>query len=90
MQISIDIPIKLKSTILTKSILLSLGICIYLRENNSQWGEYMVESRMKISIITDISVLEFYGCIRYIEDILIDILIQNIDKQKNWSKLMKI
>ena len=43
----------------------------------------MVESRMKISIITDISVLEFYGCIRYIEDILIDILIQNIDKQKN-------
>ena len=34
---------------------------------------------MKISVITDILVLGFYG---YIRDISADILIQNIDRQK--------
>ena len=34
---------------------------------------------MKISVITDISVLRFYG---YIGDILVDILEKNIDKPK--------
>ena len=34
---------------------------------------------MKISVITDISILSFY---RYIRDILIDILTQNIDGLK--------
>ena len=38
-----------------------------------------VGSRMKLSIITDISVLQFYG---YIREILMDILTQNIDGQK--------
>ena len=38
-----------------------------------------VGSRMKISIITDISVLQFYG---YIREILVDILTQNINGQK--------
>ena len=37
---------------------------------------------MKISVITDISVLRFYGYIGYIIDILTDILEKNIDKPK--------
>ena len=37
---------------------------------------------MKISVITDISVLWFYEYIWYIRDILVDILGKNIDKLK--------
>ena len=37
---------------------------------------------MKISVITDISVLQFYGYIGYIEDKSVDILEKNIDKHK--------
>ena len=37
---------------------------------------------MKISVTTDISVLQFYGYIRYIGDISADILEKNIDKLK--------
>ena len=39
----------------------------------------MLYARMKISVIIDISVLGFYG---YIEDISVNILTQNIDRQK--------
>ena len=39
---------------------------------------------MKISAITNISVLEFYG---YIEDISTDILIQNIDRPESHQNL---
>ena len=38
--------------------------------------------RLKISIMTDISVLRFYGYIGYIGDISVDILAQNIVVQK--------
>ena len=37
---------------------------------------------MKISVIIDISILGFYRYIRYIRDISMDILTQNIDKPK--------
>ena len=37
---------------------------------------------MKISIITDISVLQFYKYIKYIKDILIDILEKKIGRPK--------
>ena len=40
------------------------------------------EARMKISVITDISVLRFYEYIGYIENISIDILTQNISDVK--------
>ena len=43
--------------------------------------EYM-QSMMKISVITDISVLRFYRYIEYIGDILTDILEKKIDKPK--------
>ena len=43
--------------------------------------EYM-QSMMKISVITDISVLRFYRYIEYIRDILTDILEKKIDKPK--------
>ena len=43
--------------------------------------EYM-QSMMKISVITDISVLRFYRYIEYIGDILTDILKKKIDKPK--------
>ena len=39
---------------------------------------------IKISVITDILVLGFYG---YIRDISADILIQNIDRQKIYQNL---
>ena len=45
---------------------------------------------MKISIITNISVLQFYGYIKYIRDILMDILTQNIDQVKNNKILRQI
>ena len=41
-----------------------------------------MHTRMKISVIRDISILWFYGYIRYIEDISADILEKNIDKPK--------
>ena len=40
---------------------------------------YVLLARMKISVITDISVLRFYG---YIEDISTDILEKNIGRLK--------
>ena len=40
------------------------------------------QRRMKISVIMDISVFQFYGYIGYIRDILTDILEKNIDKPK--------
>ena len=40
---------------------------------------YFTYAMMKISVITDISVLQFY---EYIKDILADILKKNIDKPK--------
>ena len=49
------------------------------------------EARMKISVITDISVLRFYEYIGYIEDISIDILTQKINKNyENIKKIIKI
>ena len=39
-------------------------------------------SRMKISVITNISILQFYGYIGYIGDISADILEKNIGKLK--------
>ena len=45
----------------------------------------VLQARMKISVITDISVLRFYGYIGYIgdiSDISADILEKNIDKPK--------
>ena len=44
--------------------------------------KFKIEPRMKILVITDISILRFYGYIRYIEDISADILEKNIDKPK--------
>ena len=41
----------------------------YLKESKQQ----LFGSRMKISVSTDISVLGFYGYIRYIEDISVNI-----------------
>ena len=43
--------------------------------------EYM-QSMIKISVVTDISVLRFYRYIEYIGDILTDILEKKIDKPK--------
>ena len=44
---------------------------------------------MKISVITDILTFRFYGYIRYIIDILVDILKKNIDglkiDQNSWK-----
>ena len=49
------------------------------------------EAKMKISVITDISVLRFYEYIGYIEDISIDILTQKINKNyENIKKIIKI
>ena len=54
------------------------------------------EAKMKISVITDISVLRFYEYIGYIENISIDILTQNIGDVKinknseNIKKIIKI
>ena len=45
--------------------------------------------RMKISVIMDISVLGFYGYIRYIRNISMDILAQNIDRPKIDQNLWK-
>ena len=42
----------------------------------------MLGSKMKILVITDISVLQFYGYIEYIGDISANILIQNIGNIK--------
>ena len=39
-------------------------------------------TRMKISVISNISVLSFYRYIRYIRDISTDILTQNISEPK--------
>ena len=44
--------------------------------------ESVFQSMMKISVITDISVLQFYRYIGYIGDISADILEKNIDKLK--------
>ena len=45
-------------------------------------GMERVKPRMKILVITDISVFRFYGYIKYIEDISADILEKNIDRLK--------
>ena len=42
-----------------------------------------LQPRIKISVITDISVVQFYGYIEYIGDISTNILTQNID----WPKI---
>ena len=42
----------------------------------------LLESRMKISVITNILVLRFYGYIKYIGDISVNILKKNIDRLK--------
>ena len=47
-----------------------------------------MNSMMKILIITNISVLRFYGYIKYIGDISMDILTQNIDQVKN-NKILR-
>ena len=44
--------------------------------------DIMLQPRMKISVITDISVLRLYGYIGYIRDISADILEKNINKPK--------
>ena len=49
-----------------------------------EWGP-----RIKISIITDISILRFYRYIRYIINISMDILTQNIDRPKSDQKSRK-
>ena len=52
-----------------------------------------LHARIKISVIMDISILPFYGYIRYIGDILVDILTQNIDElkidKKNYKNVRK-
>ena len=44
---------------------------------------------MKISILTDISVTQFYEHIRIYQEILLDILTQNIDENKIDKKTHK-
>ena len=44
--------------------------------------DMLFQPRMKISVITDISVFRFYGYIGYIGDISVDILEKNIGKLK--------
>ena len=48
-----------------------------------------IRLRMKISVITDISILRFYGYIGYIGDIWANILEKNIDKPKIDQNLEK-
>ena len=42
-----------------------------------------LQPRIKISVIMDISIIQFYGYMEYIGDISTNILIQNID----WPKI---
>ena len=42
-----------------------------------------LQPRIKISVIMDISIIQFYGYMEYIGDISMNILIQNID----WPKI---
>ena len=55
---------------------------VYTSLNTATTALFRFRAMMKISVITDISVFQFYRYIEYIGDISVDILKKNIGKLK--------